>query len=524
MRNQILHIFRKDVRQHWREIVLSVAIVVAYAWREVAKFKGAEETSYDIFLPDMLPLLVVVVWAFLILRAAQAESLVGDRQFWVTRPYEWKKLLAAKLLFVVVFVNVPLFILQVFLLLKAGFLLASHLSGLLWLQLLWILILILPVATLATVTKSIGQFMLAILSVLLYFAILFPALEKLVPPAASVPVENPIPGWLELLAVVGAGLTVVLWQYARRRTAQSRVLLLGAAVAAPVIMLVTPYRILIERTYRPATTRQQLPVQLVFDPAKLGSREGNRPEKNKVRVRIPLLVSGIEDGDIVDIGGSTVSIQPPAGRPWSSGWHRSGVLLPHRQHDQEDVTIDEGFFERVKSVPVKIRVSFALAPAHTREMVRVVAQATQFAMPGEGRCSYSPRFQGEIVCAFPLKTPAFLMSAKSDELTCAKQQKEPLLPPGTTLYGGNLWSRGSGPADFGLNPVQTTSLGFWDWGETSDRNYRPRVCPGTPLTFFTNWEDLQRVRSDIEIDGIRLADYKLNDIAGDATGFMIRVP
>ena len=178
----------------------------------------------------------------------------------------------------------------------------------------------------------------------------------------------------------------------------------------------------------------------------------------------------------------------------------------------------------MKSVPVKIRVSFALAPAHTREMVRVVAQATQFAMPGEGRCSYSPRFQGEIVCAFPLKTPAFLMSAKSDELTCAKQQKEPLLPPGTTLYGGNLWSRGSGPADFGLNPVQTTSLGFWDWGETSDRNYRPRVCPGTPLTFFTNWEDLQRVRSDIEIDGIRLADYKLNDVLGGANGFGIMLP
>jgi hypothetical protein len=95
------------------------------------------------------------------------------------------------------------------------------------------------------------------------------------------------------------------------------------------------------------------------------------------------------------------------------------------------------------------------------------------------------------------------------------------LPLGTTLYGGNLWSRGSGPADFGLNPVQTTSLSFWDWGETSDRNYRPRVCPGTPLTFFTNWEESQRIRSDLEIDGIRLADYKLNDVLGGANGLGI---
>ena len=50
------------------------------------------------------------------------------------------------------------------------------------------------------------------------------------------------------------------------------------------------------------------------------------------------------------------------------------------------------------------------------------------------------------------------------------------------------------------------------------------MCPGTPLTFFTNWEDLQRIRSDLEIDGIHLADYKLNDVLGGANGFGIMLP
>jgi hypothetical protein len=96
----------------------------------------------------MVPLSVVVSWALLILRSSHAECLVGDRQFWVTRPYEWKQLLAAKLLFVAVFVDLPLLILQVFLLVMDGYQPASHISGLLWLQLLWLLCVILPVMTL----------------------------------------------------------------------------------------------------------------------------------------------------------------------------------------------------------------------------------------------------------------------------------------------------------------------------------------------------------------------------------------
>jgi hypothetical protein len=29
--NQIIHIFRKDMRRHWREIALSLAILAAFA-------------------------------------------------------------------------------------------------------------------------------------------------------------------------------------------------------------------------------------------------------------------------------------------------------------------------------------------------------------------------------------------------------------------------------------------------------------------------------------------------------------
>jgi hypothetical protein len=43
-------------------------------------------------------------------RRGHGESLVDDPQFWITRPYEWKKLLTAKALSFVAFVNLPLLI------------------------------------------------------------------------------------------------------------------------------------------------------------------------------------------------------------------------------------------------------------------------------------------------------------------------------------------------------------------------------------------------------------------------------
>jgi hypothetical protein len=77
----------------------------------------------------------------LAVRVVQGESLVGDRQFWVTRPYEWKKLLLSKFLFLLVFLNLPLLILDVVLLAIAKFSPLHYAVGLLWMQLLILFVL-----------------------------------------------------------------------------------------------------------------------------------------------------------------------------------------------------------------------------------------------------------------------------------------------------------------------------------------------------------------------------------------------
>ena len=84
------------------------------------------------FLAGLLTVLIPVSWWLLIARVIHAETLVGDRQFWLTRPYEWKKLLGAKALFLAVFLYLPLLIAQCLLLFRAGFHPLSFIPGLLF--------------------------------------------------------------------------------------------------------------------------------------------------------------------------------------------------------------------------------------------------------------------------------------------------------------------------------------------------------------------------------------------------------
>src|SRR5258706_11965189 len=126
---QILNIFRKDLRRYWRESAVSVALLLAYAWNDMEGWAGARNVAaYGIgglisyqFLSGLVVVLLPVAWSFLIVRVVQGEALVGDRQFWITRPYEWKKLLAAKVLFFVLAINLPLLIVDSVLLARAGF-------------------------------------------------------------------------------------------------------------------------------------------------------------------------------------------------------------------------------------------------------------------------------------------------------------------------------------------------------------------------------------------------------------------
>src|SRR5262245_52525141 len=121
---QAIHIFQKDVRYLWREIALVLALAAIFTWIN----------------PVWMDMLLLAAASYLIARLVHAEAIPGDRQFWITRPYRWGSLLAAKLLFMLAFVNLPILLAQWRIVAAGGFPFSSYIAGLLWSQVLLVLV------------------------------------------------------------------------------------------------------------------------------------------------------------------------------------------------------------------------------------------------------------------------------------------------------------------------------------------------------------------------------------------------
>ncbi len=113
------------------------------------------------------------------------------------------------------FISLPLFIVDVILMFKAGFPPTSHVGGLLWMQLLLALSLVLATVTVATITASVPQVLLAVLLALLSVIGIASLVSKV--PNSGVPIASSLPEVLPVAVVILSCLGVVLLQYSRRR-------------------------------------------------------------------------------------------------------------------------------------------------------------------------------------------------------------------------------------------------------------------------------------------------------------------
>jgi hypothetical protein len=159
----MIHIFRKDARHFAIGIVLFFALMVTYAASSVRASRAYSTVRYGSaptaspLEPLILMILPLSAW-LLIAMAIQDEVLPGDTQFWITRPYDRRSLLSAKVLFVLVFVNLPLLFSDIAILSTNGLWAWSELPDLLVRQLAVSLWLVIPPFAIASVTRGLAQF------------------------------------------------------------------------------------------------------------------------------------------------------------------------------------------------------------------------------------------------------------------------------------------------------------------------------------------------------------------------------
>jgi hypothetical protein len=402
---QTIHIFRKDVRYLWLEICLFIFLTALFGWRDY-------EWS-EVLLP--------VTAAFLIARLIHAETIPGDTQFWITRPYRWRNLLAAKLLFIFAFVNLPVLIARIILIDRAGFPLAFELVPLLWSQLLMIVAFCLPVAALAAVTADMATFVLStlVLVIIGFFSnpligIFRRGMESVDWPEG---VEWIRPG-LFLAIVIITSAVLLFIQYRARHTKLSRilgmVLLLAGLLSFLSISPALATELQARLSSRPSFA-SEIRVEVGAMPRKFAA------SRREAQLSIPLDIAGIPDGLEPHFDGLSITLEAPDGR------RAQAFSIPTRNSGGSGFTFDDILF---------VDPSFFALESKQSVKMRGVTYITVFGGPratnvtfthgpqnvGDGLRCYIDERSGQLHCQSAFRWPRLLIDAKVREL------KEPFWP------------------------------------------------------------------------------------------------
>ena len=499
---QALHIFAKDARHFWPEILVSLAITAAFAWIYPSSWAGmAYSDGLRSILAGAITVLVPVSWAILIARVIHDESLVGDRQFWITRPYQWPQLLAAKILFLLVFLYLPILVAQCALLYQAGFSPFSYAHGLLYNLLLLIGILILPVVAIAAITSNFAKMTLTLLGLVL--AIIALSIAGSYGTSVSLPSDG---SWLFILFFCSI-LAVIILQYATRRTFRSRLLLEGGFVGMVAFGIASPDAMLVNRAYPRLSASARPPVQLSLDPVRQAyvSRTARTPKD--ITVIIPLLVSGVAQGTAVKTDNIIATIEAPNGVHWTSRWQATHVenYLPSTERSTAYFTVSKDIYEQVKSLPLTVRLTFAITQLQSGATTTVPLTTAEFSVPSFGICSLSSFSVSSLHCRFPMHRPRL-------SLVRSVLSKDPCRTNSSTEsegISGQSWTGqvGDKPADFGITSVWDSGI-FLTKAENpnpnSFQNYR--LCPGSPLSV-TPYNVIRRTQTDLTITGLQVTDH-----------------
>ena len=462
---QSLHILRKDLLHLWPETLVGIVLLIAFAWSAPYKATPSPFTFYIALLDAFLHILIPVAWLVIISRLIHDEPLVGDRQFWTSRPYHWAKLLLAKILYLLAFIYLPFLLMQVYLLKHAGLYPSTVLPALFHNLLLVTVIVIVPIAAIAAVTSTFARLLLSVLGALIYVIILvafafYFSFDRMLPPH----INGLATAVLILLPAIA-----LIFQYATRRTAAARAMLIGAPILAVLLFFLTPAASLIRHGYPAVGSGPTLsPFPIPNNPEASQGRLRILPHGD-VQIALPFKVDGVDRDSAYLIHGISLTLDAP-GVHWSSPYRTS--LFGPGQINANPVTVlavslPLEIFNRVQNTPVDLHVSIATEHLTARSASTWKSSAAPFDIPGHGRCSFSDDPEMPPTCRFPFETPKFLYLTVPLSQDCAN--------PNAPRIGANQ-PLGGQPATLNFDPVLSVPLN----PTTGSMRSRGQICPGKP--------------------------------------------
>jgi hypothetical protein len=401
---QALHIFRKDA-WHLRFEIAAVFFLLALliltgvqTWEELQASGGR--------LPDVAgtwAVLLIISWSLLIARVVQTEALPGDRHFWLTRPYNRASLIMSKALFIAAFISLPLLVAQATIVSLDGLPLSSNLGGLFWNQVLLSVVLLLPIAAIASLTRNLAQFLPV--AVLVGAVLAVPVVER----RGYGDLE-----WIPSLlgGVLGLSIaTLILWRQYRLRRSVNTALVATAATAVGLILYAS----------FPQSAAFALQSQLRGAPdgtfalnldepepreGEAGSEAPATTNRYRQLLAFPISVAGASPADL-RIESAVLTFRTLSGvrRRARAQVEVVDQRLVHK------ASVDRTFFEAAKDSPVHLEAELYLTEYGNARSAQVPMDGTPVYIDGPGQCGVVVGFDSRrFLCRAAFRSPQPFLS------------------------------------------------------------------------------------------------------------------
>jgi len=494
---QLLHIFAKDARRLRLEILLSLIVLVFLTWTEWKRSSPGEVPTWY----EVAPLVAIaLVWAFMIVRLIQSEALVGDRQFWITRPYIWYQLLASKAFFVCVCVAVPLVISQLTLLILANVNITNNISGIMSGVAGAMLVIALPAIALATITPTLARWIMYLLGAILLMGGMAWLDSKI--PNSHVPNSGDVSDNLQALSFLILGASGICLRYAKRHSPLGAVLIIASIVSIPLIMVALPYRAIIGRAF-PLLNSTQIPFKTLSEPDGELVATTVGKDDDTLSVGIPIQISQVPNGTLIRVDGVMLSAD---GR-WQSEWVPSYARVVVVSDDLRlGVPIKRTAYNQLRSESHEFRASLALSELSEGRRQRILTLPS-FDIPEVGHCWLINDGYGVFACRTTRsRSPLTLITFAGVDSTCPGD-----LTGSRDKYKVTRSLDSSSDFSEPFSPVDL--LTFYDVGP---------LCPGTPITFSTPTLTRQ-YRIELPLGRLRLKEQQ-NSFMFGLRDYRIAVP
>ncbi|HEY1946139.1 MAG TPA: hypothetical protein VGG97_03980 [Bryobacteraceae bacterium] len=461
---QALHIFKKDVRYLRYDIGITLLAIVGFC-----------------FIHN--PLIPLVTWWFLISRVIHAEALPGDRQFWLTRPYEWKSLLGAKILFIFIFVNLPLLVADAVIIRRAGFSIGQEWAGLLWTQVLLITAFVLPAAAFSAITKGLGELLTMTLFLVIGFLTWVVTSPLMIHPGFYwMELE-----WVKTYCLVGqlaaAAAIVLLWQYARRNTFATRMTAGATAVVVLASSSLLPWTAAFAlQTHLSKQKMDASSLRIELDSGRKWLGHIYAAGQDQMVAELPLQFSGVPAGTELKPNGATMTLRAPDGETWivkqpppSSLNFESGVTSLR-------AVMGKAFYTKVKNQPLQLRGTLYFTLYGNKRGTPLPLNSRPLPVNGVGICSADTHF---LLCYSAFRT-------RSDLVAIETLEDSPSGPKEKTESLAGLASYSPFPAELNVDPVSRFFLP------------RTRTISGARVEALQPLAHLER---SFEIEHVRLDDF-----------------